>query len=281
MRSTDTIFVSLLALVSGLTLGCQRDEEKTGDADTKTSAGAEAQPGQQAQQADQAVPNQQGGQATAGQLSPDARQFMLLAAQDGLLEVEAGRLAQTKATTDPVREYARMMVEHHSRANEELMRLAQTMGLELPKALDANGHEKLDKLREQTGRDFDEEYMDLMIDEHQRVIGMFERQAEREEDAAPLRGWASQTLPTLRSHLEQAKTAEDEIDEVPAVAPTDAAGAGTMPTESGAAGAGAGGAAGDTKTGGGTGTKTGGGTGTKTGDTKTGGGTGTKTGDTK
>lgn len=252
MRSTDTIFVSLLALASSLAIGCNRDGDKT-EPDTKTSAG-EAQPGQQA---DQAVGTPQGGQAMQGQLTADGREFILLAAQDGLLEVEAARLAESKAQTDPVREFARMMVEHHTRANEQLMKLAQGMGLEMPKALDANGHQKLDKLRAETGRDFDEEYMDMMIDEHQRVIGMFERQAEREEDA-PVRGWASQTLPTLRSHLDQAKIAEDKIDEVPATAPT-----GTQP-EAGAGGGGTQpGAAGDTKTG--------------TGDTKTGAG-GTKSG---
>jgi putative membrane protein len=253
MRSTHTIFVALLALATSVAVGCTRDEDKT-------RADAEVQPGQQA---DQAVGTQPGGQATPGQLTADGREFLLLAAQDGLLELEAARLAQTKAQTEPVREFARMMVEHHTRTNEELMRLGQGLGLEMPKALDANAHKKLDKLQGESGRDFDKEYMDMMVDEHRRIIGMFERQAGREEDA-PVGGWASQTLPMLRNHLDQAKATEDRIDDVPSTAPpTDAVGArpeaGDAKTGTGDAKTGTG----DAKTGTGD-AKTG------TGDTKTG-----------
>lgn len=54
-----------------------------------------------------------------------------------------------------------------------------------------------------------------MID--QRVIRNFEREAERNAEPQPVRSWASQTLPTLRTHLDRAKATEDEIAKAPDV----------------------------------------------------------------
>jgi putative membrane protein len=195
MRATEIIFASALATASAVALGCNRDANRTDD---KTVAGED----------------EEGGRA-AGPLSESTREFILAAATDGLLEMEAAKLAESRAQTEPVRQFARMMAEHHARANEELAALARRKNVEVPKALDEKAQDRLDGLRDETGRDFDEEYLDFMIDEHQRVIREFERQAEREGEDPDVKGWASQTLPTLRTHLDQAKRTEDSIDESP------------------------------------------------------------------
>jgi putative membrane protein len=184
MRATEIILVSALALASAVALGCNRDTKETLE---KTDGGP---------------------------LSDDTRELILTATNDGRLEEEAAKLAESRAQTEPVRQFARMMADHHARANEELARLAKSKDVELPEALDDEAQDKLGGLRDETGRDFDEEYLDLMIDEHQRVIRQLEREAERDDDADVQR-WASQTLPTLRSHLDEAKRTEDSIDETP------------------------------------------------------------------
>jgi putative membrane protein len=184
MRATEIILVSALALASAVALGCNRDTKETLE---KTDGGP---------------------------LSDDTRELILTATNDGRLEEEAAKLAESRAQTEPVRQFARMMADHHARANEELARLAKSKDVELPEALDDEAQDELGGLRDETGRDFDEEYLDLMIDEHQRVIRQFEREAKRDEDA-DVKRWASQTLPTLRSHLDEAKRTEDSIDEAP------------------------------------------------------------------
>jgi putative membrane protein len=254
MRSTDIIFVPLLAIASAVALGCQRDDaDKPAETGTKTSVGEEAK----------------AGGATA-QLTANGREFILTAAKHGTIEVQASRLAESKAQTDSVKELARMIVEHHTRANDELAKLAKGFALELPMTLDASAQDELDDLRKATGREFDEAYVDLVIDEHERAVRLFEGQAKNDDDPA-VRAWASQMLPTLRSHLDLGKTTKDSLDETPpaAVPPAGGSPSGTQPSGAGTPDAGA---AGDTKTGD---TKTGD---TKTGDTKTG---DTKTGDTK
>jgi putative membrane protein len=257
MRSTDIIFVPVLAIASAMALGCNRDANEPGEAGTKTIAASDTK---DTKDANKTV--QPGGQAAAGVLTESSREFLLAAATDGVLEVEAGKLAESRAQTEPVKQFAKMMVEHHTKANEELAKLARSMSIDVPKALDENAQDKLDDLRDESGLDFDEEYLDLMIDEHQRVIRNFEREAERNDEPQPVRSWASQTLPTLRTHLDRAKATEDELAKTPAATP-DATSPGAASQQE---------AGGDTKTGD---TKTGD---TKTGDTKTG---DTKTGDAK
>lgn len=226
MRSTDIIFVPVLAIASAVALGCNRDANKPAE-ETKTTVTSDTKG---------TKTEQQGGQAAAGVLTESSREFLLAAATDGVLELEASKLAESRAQTEQVKKFAHMMVEHHGKANEELAKLAKSMNIDVPKALDENGQDKLDELRVESGRGFDEEYMDLMIDEHQRVIRNFERESERSDDPQQVRSWASQTLPTLRSHLDQAKTTEGEIENMPPAAP-DVTSPGAAPQhEAGAAG---------------------------------------------
>ncbi len=185
MRSTDIISVSALVLASAVALGCNRDASAPG--------------------------GEKGGEA-AGDVTEKSRDFIVAAAVDGMLEVEAGKLAESRAQSEPVKQFARMMIEHHAKANEELAKLAQSKRVEIPKALDEDAQDELEDLREESGEDFDEEYIDLMIAEHRRAIRKFERQANRDDDPE-VRGWASQTLPTLRTHLDEAKRTEDALDE--------------------------------------------------------------------
>jgi putative membrane protein len=187
MRSTEIMLAAALVLAA-VAPGCKRDEAPV--------AG-------------------EGGEANAGPPSEDVRELILTAANDSRLEEEAAKLAQSRAQTEPVRQFARMMADHHARANEELAALAARKHVELPEALDGKAQDKLEGLRDELGRDFDEEYLDLMIDEHQRVIRQLEREAVRKGKDTDIQQWASQTLPTLRSHLDQAQRTEDSIDESP------------------------------------------------------------------
>jgi putative membrane protein len=182
---------SLLIVASALAFGCNRESADPNDPKSKE------------------VPVEPGKTTV---VSEDGREFVMAALRDGLLEVEAGKLAQTKATDASVKKYADMMVEHHTKANEELTTLARSHNLEVPSTLSDDGNDKLQKLREETGDDFNEDYIELMVDEHQKAVDLFEKQMKRDQDP-DLQQWASKTVPTLRTHLEEAKTAKKLLDE--------------------------------------------------------------------
>lgn len=189
MRVTN--IASLIVVASALVLGCNRESNDPNDPKNKE---APVEPGK----------------TTA--MSEDGREFVMTALRDGMLEVEAGKLAQTKATDASVQKFAGMMVDQHGKANQELTTLARGHNLEVPSTLSDDGVDELQKLREKHGEDFDEAYIDMMIDAHQDAVDLFEKQSKRDEDPE-LQKWASKTVPTLRTHLEEAKTAKKLLDE--------------------------------------------------------------------
>jgi putative membrane protein len=132
--------------------------------------------------------------------------FALTAAEGGMLEVELGRLASTKAMNAEVKDFAAKMVTDHSKANAELTEIASTKSLMLPtqeqvKAKHQKMFEKLEKLE---GAAFDREYMAAMVKDHDKDVSLFEKQVSNGRDAA-LRGFAEKALPTLREHQKMAK----------------------------------------------------------------------------
>src|SRR5208337_1460720 len=65
---------------------------------------------------------------------PD-RGFMMYAARDGLFHVEAGKLAVQRASREEVKKFGQHAIEHHLQINDELMTLARTKEVTLPKKM--------------------------------------------------------------------------------------------------------------------------------------------------
>ena len=62
---------------------------------------------------------------------------------------------------------------------------------------------KLNKLRQRTGADFDREYMKMMVEDHGKAITLFEKAAANPD--AEVKAFAEQMLPTLRAHEAESK----------------------------------------------------------------------------
>jgi putative membrane protein len=149
------------------------------------------------------------GTAGAG-VSADARDFMTGAGGSGTAEVELGRLAQDKATSAEVRQFAEMMVRDHSKANEELKQIAEREGVQLPSAMDERHRDQHDRLARLSGAEFEREYMTIMVDNHKSSVERFERQANEGSDTE-LKQFAAKTLPTVRQHLERAQQIQQTL----------------------------------------------------------------------
>lgn len=137
-------------------------------------------------------------------------EFAMKAATGGMLEVELGKLAATNASHPRVKQFGEMMVNDHSKANEELKAAAQAKSIALPDVPDADQQKMIEDLRGKTGKDFDKDYMDMMVKDHKDDIDLFEKEAEKGNDA-DLRAWASAKLPVLREHQRMAEEIQTEL----------------------------------------------------------------------
>jgi putative membrane protein len=149
------------------------------------------------------------GQA-ASTVSEEDSKFAVEAASGGMTEVQLGELAQQKASSQQVKDFGAMMVRDHSKANDELKAIAGNKNITLPPAPGEDHMDHIKKLSEKSGREFDKDYMKLMVDDHKDDIDKFEKCSKDAKDA-DLKAFAAKTLPTLREHLNAAKKINDAI----------------------------------------------------------------------
>ncbi|MGK6351467.1 DUF4142 domain-containing protein [Parapedobacter sp. DT-150] len=137
--------------------------------------------------------------------------FAVKAADAGLAEVELGKLAVEKATDQRIKDFAQRMADDHQKANDELMTIATRHNITLPPVISEAHVDKQRKLRDKSGTEFDREYVDLMVKDHDKVVSLFEKAASNAANA-DLKAFATKTLPTLKKHHEEAKVLRDSMD---------------------------------------------------------------------
>lgn len=141
--------------------------------------------------------------AEAESAIPEPSVFVEQAAQTGLTEIEAAKVALARSQDPGIRSFAQRMVRDHGQTNLELARLATTKGIDAPTRLDAQHQAMLDQISSKSGADFDRSYSEHMNMGHTRAVALFEA-AANSPDAA-VSGFAKKTLPTLREHKQLAE----------------------------------------------------------------------------
>lgn len=129
--------------------------------------------------------------------------FMTKAADGGMMEVQLGQLAQQQAESQRVKDFGAMMVRDHQKANDELKILASTKSVTLSDSLTPEHKRHVTNLQNKKGTAFDKAYMSMMVQDHQKDIKEFEK-ASNELPDAEVKGFATRTLPVLKTHLDSA-----------------------------------------------------------------------------
>ncbi|GAB3228314.1 hypothetical protein GCM10027346_12740 [Hymenobacter seoulensis] len=137
--------------------------------------------------------------------------FLMNAASSNMLEIQMGKMAVQKSTNADVKRYGQMMVDHHTKATQELQTVASPLGVTLPQTMLPVHQAMADRLMNKTGKDFDEAYMDAMETAHKMDIAMFEVKSSGAQMPA-VKSFATKTLPMLRSHHTMADELEKKVD---------------------------------------------------------------------
>ena len=129
------------------------------------------------------------------------QQFLQHAASDGLAEVQLGQMAAERATNPEVQRFGQRMVTDHTKANQELMALAQFKNISIAKEIDQQHQKTADALAQKQGTDFDRAYMRDMVTDHEKAVQLFSTAAKEGEDA-DIKAFASKTLPVTSRRVE-------------------------------------------------------------------------------
>src|SRR5690606_24592746 len=100
----------------------------------------------------------------------DDAEFVVSVADGGMLEVRLAEMAQTKATSQEVKDFAGMILSDHTKVNEELKNISLQKNISIPASLSDDKQEKYDDLNKKTGVDFDKAYISSMIKDHKKDI---------------------------------------------------------------------------------------------------------------
>ncbi len=135
-------------------------------------------------------------------LSWTDRRFVNKAADSGQSEVQLAQLAAQRATNPEVKNFAQKLVTDHTNVNSELKSLASQKGLTLDSDTDQDRTYK--RLAKKSGAEFDQEFVEQMIDEHEKDVKLFEKASNDARDTE-VRSFAAKHVGHLREHLQQAQ----------------------------------------------------------------------------
>jgi len=137
------------------------------------------------------------------------QQFVDFAAQTDMVEANLGQLAQTVASSQPIKDYAQMLLTDHTKDFNQLNDIAHQANLNRPNVIDAE-HNKMtiDPFQKLKGAAFDRRYIQEMVTGHTKAIAIYTKESVDAQNPA-LKSYAEQTLPVLQKHLEEAKALQN------------------------------------------------------------------------
>jgi putative membrane protein len=148
-----------------------------------------------------------------GPTKVDDKKFLKDAAMGGMLEMELGKLATQKGSSDEVKQFGQKMLDDHTKASDGLKQVAAKENVNIPDSLDSRHQSRVDKLAKLSGPQFDKAYMKDQLKDHEQDVRDFQNESRNGSDPE-VKQFASKTLPLLQEHLEiaknVAKTAKNE-----------------------------------------------------------------------
>jgi putative membrane protein len=138
------------------------------------------------------------------QLSSTDQTFVTKAAEGGMAEVEMAKLAKKNSESTDVQAFAQKMIDDHSKANEKLEKIASAKDAKLPTDPGAEHQKQLDELKALSGAKFDEKYMKMQVEGHEKMHALMEQQVKSGNDP-DLKAFAKETLATVEEHAKLAK----------------------------------------------------------------------------
>ena len=145
-----------------------------------------------------------------GRLSTADYRFAAAVAEAGMMEVRLGELARAQGADIAVRQFGDRMVVDHGIAGNDLIVLAAKKAAILPTQITPEHQRQLDRLRKMSGKDFDQAYARMMVEDHQKDLKEFRKAALTANDP-DLKAFAAKLAEVSSAHLDQARQMETKV----------------------------------------------------------------------
>jgi len=216
-----------IALAAAVTIGCNSNARNEANAANPSSGGAVGTAG-----------------SGESKVSNGDKDFVKDLAIANTAEIELGRLAADRGANPEVKKFGQTMIDDHTKANDDLTSVASQHSIPVVNELDDNHRDLRDKLSKLQGMEFDREYIDAMVDGHEKVLDKLGSRVDKDtldkwkshsKDAAgnkvkteveavtilpeksdnpvtmSINEWAAKAYPVVSAHLDSAKTIKDTL----------------------------------------------------------------------
>jgi putative membrane protein len=138
-------------------------------------------------------------------LSPIDHDFVAQANLGAPFQIDSGRVAEQKATTANIRDYARLMVVTHIPVVDDLNAILQRKRITAPPETLSQGayDTMIASLKADTGVALDRDYVQGQVDYQKGNAALFRYEIQYGADP-DLRAFAQRTLPKIEDHLQRA-----------------------------------------------------------------------------
>lgn len=141
--------------------------------------------------------------APSANLASQDRDFLERAAEGSNAEIAMGALVHRRAGRAEVLAFGKMMIAEHGAINRQLAAIASAKRIALPTSL-GERQQNFDELVDLAREDFDREFVEAMIGDHQEAVRLFRDEASGGVDPQ-LKAFAAATLPKIEAHLRHAE----------------------------------------------------------------------------
>jgi putative membrane protein len=148
-----------------------------------------------------------GSPTAQGRPSAQDRTWLSGIHQANLAEVEAGGLAAKKGATSAVRSIGRMLSTDHTQFDDKVTNAARRLGVSLPTAAAPSDAAAAQRMRGESGRTFDRDFLSTMISGHEKAIANTRTQISQGSSPEAV-ALAKEALPHLRHHLAALRKAQ-------------------------------------------------------------------------
>lgn len=134
-----------------------------------------------------------------------SERFIKQASISSLFEIESSKLVLERSKNPQIKKLATKLIEDHTASNKKLKDLITKEKLRFPMnmTLDEDHAEKVEDLKDASENEFDEDYIDMQQEGHEKTIEAFKDFLDAKDTHPALRSFAEQTLPALKLHLEE------------------------------------------------------------------------------
>jgi putative membrane protein len=143
-------------------------------------------------------------------VSEQDKTFLKGQQETNLAEISLGKVVIERATSDKVRELARMLLADHEKVSELNRTLSTKLGVDMPEQPSADQQATAEKIKSQSGAAFDAAFVAAQVEGHTKSVAS--AQKEISSGSHPeVKAFATEYLPKAQMHLEHSRTTQGEL----------------------------------------------------------------------